>query len=60
MKLELCQYCKRIRTYRKTNGIAECAICESNHFQKNKISDTICKTCDSISDNDQEKMVLVQ
>ena len=28
MKLELCQYCKRIETYRKTNGIPKCAVCE--------------------------------
>ena len=28
MKLELCQYCKRIETYRKTNNIPKCAVCE--------------------------------
>ncbi len=28
MKLELCQTCKRIETYRKTDSIPKCALCE--------------------------------
>lgn len=28
MKRELCKSCKRIETYRKTNGMPKCIICE--------------------------------
>jgi len=28
MNLEMCNYCKQIETYRKTDKIPKCAVCE--------------------------------
>jgi len=36
MKLELCNYCKQIKTFRKTNGVLKCAVCEAPGFLKIK------------------------
>jgi len=29
MKNELCNYCKNTLTYRKTDGVPKCAVCET-------------------------------
>jgi len=31
---ELCNYCKVIKTFRKTNGVPKCAVCEAPGFMK--------------------------
>lgn len=52
-----------IETFRKCSECNDkplCIICESSHFHKNKISDTIRKTCVSINDSDQKEMVVIQ
>ena len=34
MKEEMCNYCKVIKTFRKTNDIPKCAVCEAPGFLK--------------------------
>lgn len=37
MKEELCNCCKKIKTYRKTNNIPKCAICEIPKLEKKEV-----------------------